>query len=127
VTHHRACPQINDPAKPCFCPPQWHTLTPAEQAGDFALTAPPWPPAGRGSESRGTRTHRLEGVRRKKMQDNHGPGPAGVTCKDCLFLIRTGGHKTFLKCKKYGVSSADSTDWRQKWPSCGAYQQRGSR
>lgn len=135
MKHHRACPQINDPAKPCFCQPGWKeraAADPQAEPGDFSLTPPkPLEWHGKGpptrDSSRADTARRLALVRQSKMRNANGPGPAGVMCKDCRFLIRVGGaRRSYAKCRKYGVSSSEATDWREKWPSCGLFEKRGT-
>lgn len=47
----------------------------------------------------------------------------GNKCAGCPSLIcrefRSG--RRVYKCKAYGDSCADSTDWAKSWPSCGLY------
>lgn len=46
----------------------------------------------------------------------------GKTCKDCPHLIRRIFHGgNYYKCRVYGVSSSEATDWRLKWTACGAF------
>jgi hypothetical protein len=56
------------------------------------------------------------------MHASHGHGPEGVSCRDCVFLERHRYTKTYLKCRRYNVTSSEATDWRASWPACGAYQ-----
>lgn len=47
----------------------------------------------------------------------------GLTCKDCPNLecreMRSG--RRYYKCRAYGTSCADSTDWAMSWPACGLF------
>ena len=46
----------------------------------------------------------------------------GKQCRDCCNLIGGDYHgKRYYKCKLYGVSRSDATDWRLKYPACGAF------
>ena len=49
------------------------------------------------------------------MNENH-------QCRDCCNLI--GGDyrgKRYYKCKVYGISRSEATDWRLKYTACGAF------
>jgi hypothetical protein len=56
------------------------------------------------------------------MHARHGHGPEGQTCRNCAFLERHTYAKTYLKCRRYNVTSSEATDWRAKWPACGAFE-----
>ena len=47
----------------------------------------------------------------------------GLKCADCTSLLcrefRSG--RRVYKCKAYGDSCADSTDWAKSWPACGLH------
>lgn len=47
----------------------------------------------------------------------------GLTCKNRPNLecheVRSG--RRYYKCKAYGTSHADSTDWAMRWPACGLF------
>lgn len=49
----------------------------------------------------------------------------GLKCVGCTLLLcrefRSG--RRVYKCKAYGDSCADSTDWAKSWPACGLYGQ----
>ena len=38
-------------------------------------------------------------------------------CKGCIHLIDQPG--CYKKCKVYGNTGSEATDWAQKWPACG--------
>ena len=64
-------------------------------------------------------------ARLSKMHTIYGKAPDGQTCKNCINLERfRPGRNTFLKCRLYGISSSEASDWRAKWPACGKYQPR---
>ena len=42
----------------------------------------------------------------------------GKHCKDCDNLIK---HGSYYKCKYYGESSSNATDWRLKYDACGLF------
>lgn len=46
----------------------------------------------------------------------------GKTCKECCHLekYRWRG-KNYYKCKVYGISNSEATDWRLYYPACGAF------
>ncbi len=76
----------------------------------------------RKTSDRTQRLHRLEVVRQETMRLRWGLGPDGQTCSGCANLVRVmPGAKSFLKCRLYGTSRSDASDWRAKWPACGAY------
>lgn len=56
------------------------------------------------------------------MHARFGHGPEGQACRDCVFLLRQRYTKTILKCRRYNVTSSEATDWRARWPACGAFQ-----
>lgn len=45
---------------------------------------------------------------------------AGKTCKDCPHLIEHSRGRVYYKCRIYGDSASEATDWRLKWTACGA-------
>lgn len=52
-----------------------------------------------------------------------GRGPAGVTCKGCVHLVRHGnGNKSFLKCSKVNITSGPATDHFASWEACGKFE-----
>ena len=46
----------------------------------------------------------------------------GYKCGDCpwLYIVQCHG-KSWCKCKAYGISASEATDWAKKWPACGLY------
>lgn len=66
---------------------------------------------------------RRSAVRRvATMHTLYGDGPPGQTCKDCKELVRTKPHDTgYFKCRVYGFSASEASDWRQKWAACGKF------
>jgi hypothetical protein len=143
-SHLTTCPALRDPAAKCFCPPPGHPGTryttgadPGTDDGTFELTPPvPVPetagpgryggkPANRSGETRAQTTARLRRTRAAFMIRKYGPGPAAMKCSTCQFLERHGGgRRDYSKCRKYGVSSSESTDWSGKWAACALYQSR---
>lgn len=72
------------------------------------------------------RTIALDNIMRShlmKMHAEHGHGPAGETCRHCEHLMgnRMRSGRVFLKCERYNAGGYESTDWRAKWPACGAF------
>jgi len=62
------------------------------------------------------------------MHGKHGHGPEGQTCTECEHLItKPSNGKRFLKCELYNAGGYEGTDWRGKWPACGAFKHRGAR
>ena len=46
----------------------------------------------------------------------------GHTCGECSNLITGKYHeKTLRKCRLYGVSHSEATDWAKRWPACGKF------
>ena len=64
---------------------------------------------------------RSESARVAKMAARFGRGPEGATCGGCQHLQAAGYRRTYFKCGRYGVSMSAATDWRKKWPACGAF------
>ncbi|HWB15943.1 MAG TPA: hypothetical protein VG538_06000 [Vicinamibacterales bacterium] len=93
---------------------------------DYALT--PYEPPARVEpvkETRAETRHRLEARRQAEMVRRHGVGPEGATCGECAsFVTVEGNTRNYLKCRRYGLSRAESTDWRAKWAACGAFTPR---
>ena len=47
-------------------------------------------------------------------------GIADGICGDCPHFLRYRYHdKCLLKCRAYGLTHSDATDWRVKWSACG--------
>lgn len=43
-------------------------------------------------------------------------------CKDCSHLICCEYHdRRYYKCKIYGLSHSEASDWRRSWMACGMY------
>lgn len=56
------------------------------------------------------------------MYRKYGPGPERKTCGDCTNCVKvTPTDRHYYKCKLYGDTAAESTDWRLKWPACGMF------
>lgn len=45
----------------------------------------------------------------------HGEGK----CGDCSNLCTYTASRTWYKCKVYGESNSEATDWAKKWQACG--------
>lgn len=58
------------------------------------------------------------------MHDEYGTSPS--LCKYCPHFRRytTPGRRTVLKCRAYGVSRSEATDWRANWQACGMFNKR---
>jgi hypothetical protein len=95
---------------------------------DFALTAefaspPTVAPNGQRITSRAASRRRSELTRQAFMRRRFGPGPAGATCGQCVFLVASRGHRRYwYKCQKYRITGCEATDWRRKWTACGAFE-----
>ena len=57
-----------------------------------------------------------------KMQKKFGQSVAGV-CRECAHFVRyTHYHgRTYSKCKIYGISASEATDWKGGAKACGLY------
>ena len=55
------------------------------------------------------------------MRSMFGPGPDGEICKSCAFLTYRMLDRKWFKCRAYGTSSSESTDWGCTWPACGLF------
>lgn len=53
------------------------------------------------------------------MHEAYGTSPH--LCKDCNHFMRREHGNTYFKCKAYGISKAESTDWRANWMACGLF------
>lgn len=61
------------------------------------------------------------------MHGKHGHAPEGTHCRTCTHWIKTGFRdKTYRKCELYRTGGYDSSDWRGKWPACGAHHDSGT-
>lgn len=48
-------------------------------------------------------------------------GMSSHLCKDCCHLMRHTRQRNYYKCKAYGLSAAESTDWKISSVACGLY------
>lgn len=48
-------------------------------------------------------------------------GKADGKCKDCYNLVKHQANRTWYKCRVWGESSCETSDWRLKYQSCGMY------
>ena len=72
------------------------------------------------AETRGQAETRRKLAHLATMHARHGLAAKGVCCRDCSHLVRVqhGGTKA-LKCRRFGISHSEATDWRAKWAACG--------
>lgn len=43
-------------------------------------------------------------------------------CRECIHLISERYHsKTYNKCKVYGLTHSEASDWAKRWTSCGMF------
>ena len=69
--------------------------------------------------------HRSAQLRLAAMHAVFGHGPEGEACRACVFLISMPGNiRSYLKCSQSRISRSASTDWRAKWPACGAFKKK---
>lgn len=46
----------------------------------------------------------------------------GHTCRECSNLVEGVYHgKTLRKCKVYGMTHSEASDWAQRWLACGQF------
>ena len=46
----------------------------------------------------------------------------GHTCKECSNLDEYPYHgRTYRKCKVYGATNSEASDWAQRWQACGLF------
>lgn len=46
----------------------------------------------------------------------------GKQCRDCSHLVRYRYNcRTIQKCRVYGDTCSEASDWRQKWTACGQF------
>ena len=63
----------------------------------------------------------VNGRKWEKMQKKFGTSAAG-TCNGCSHFIRyTHRGHTYSKCKIYGISASEATDWKGSAQACGLY------
>lgn len=52
----------------------------------------------------------------------------GHTCRECSNFIKGRYHdKVLCKCKVYGLTHSEATDWAGRWQACGAFNQTVNR
>lgn len=57
----------------------------------------------------------------ERMQKKFGLSTAG-NCKGCAHFVRYEHHgRTYSKCKIYGISASEATDWKGSAKACGLY------
>jgi len=56
-----------------------------------------------------------------RMHSEFGESPPNK-CRDCANLLRIEHHdRTYRKCRVYGISNAESTDWKCGYDACGMF------
>lgn len=46
----------------------------------------------------------------------------GHTCGECSSLVVFNYHsRTYRKCKSYGVTDSEASDWAKRWLACGLF------
>ena len=55
------------------------------------------------------------------MHHYFGEDDAGRRCRDCIYFERwlVGDTKIVRKCRVYGISHSEATDWKASFPACG--------
>lgn len=52
----------------------------------------------------------------------------GHTCRECSNLVKGRYHDRILtKCKVYGLTRSEASDWAGRWLACGAFNQEINR
>lgn len=46
---------------------------------------------------------------------------SGKKCGECSNLVMHRYENTYYKCRCYGLSSSEATDFRKKWTACGLF------
>lgn len=64
---------------------------------------------------------KLNGRKIEAMHLRYGVGPQDAKCGDCDNCVYHRYDKRYYKCRLYGTSSSESTDWRVRWPACGMF------
>lgn len=62
-------------------------------------------------------------VKRKIEAMHEEYGTSQNLCKCCPHFRRymTPARRIVLKCRAYGVTRSEATDWRANWPACGMF------
>lgn len=55
------------------------------------------------------------------MHELFGSGHPTDKCGTCKNLVRHTYSRNYFKCKCYGDTASEATDWRKSYPSCGLY------
>ena len=45
----------------------------------------------------------------------------GKRCGDCSNMVEHMYDKKYYKCRHYGLSASEATDWVKKWDACGLF------
>ena len=48
-------------------------------------------------------------------------GKSEHLCKECSNLLKITHSKAHYKCRAYGISQSNATDWNAKWTGCGLF------
>lgn len=48
-------------------------------------------------------------------------GRSSHLCKECCHFVRKEYARMYFKCKAYGDSNSEATDWRANWMACGLF------
>lgn len=56
------------------------------------------------------------------MHHTFGVGPDGYICRYCRNFVRHCHHdRIYQKCKVYGETNSEASDWTQKYKACGMF------
>ena len=52
----------------------------------------------------------------------------GHTCRECCNMVKGRYHdRTLCKCRVYGMTHSEASDWAGRWQACGAFNREISR
>lgn len=60
-------------------------------------------------------------VRKLELMHRQFGKTPGKTCGTCSNLSAHFYDKTYYKCRVYGSSASEATDWAKRWEACGCY------
>lgn len=61
-------------------------------------------------------------VRKIDLMHRHFGKCHGRKCKDCQNLVKLEYHcKPYIKCRVYGITQSEASDWVQKYEACGMF------
>ncbi len=56
------------------------------------------------------------------MRRLYGTNPDGCTCGECCSFVSGRYHSRVLrKCRRYGLTHSEASDWAKSWMACGLF------